>query len=144
VLPPVVTKEPYQTRLDPDDAGAVDDFAEDRGVTDAEAIRRLVKTGLEAVDEDEAEDEPPAMTDGGVTEEETREIVGNATDELAAELAGDFQRQLRVQQFTLAAGFVYIAAVASGTLRGIGAIVVGVVVLLALFAGTAYRDFANE
>jgi hypothetical protein len=146
-----VARDRFQTRLPDDRAEKVYEFQEDRDVSQAEAVRRLLYAGLEAeADEDEDdgaeadEDEKMAMADGGITKEETKEVVGNANDELASELTGDFQRQLRIQQFTLAAGFVYIAAVASGTLRGIGAIAVGVVVLLALFGGTAYRDFANE
>jgi len=41
-------KERYQTRLDPDDAAAVDEFAEQREIGEAEAVRRLIRAGIEA------------------------------------------------------------------------------------------------
>jgi hypothetical protein len=41
-------KERYQTRLDPDDAAAVDEFAEEREIGEAEAVRRLIRAGIEA------------------------------------------------------------------------------------------------
>jgi hypothetical protein len=41
-------KERYQTRLDPDDAAAVDEFAEEREIGESEAVRRLIRAGIEA------------------------------------------------------------------------------------------------
>lgn len=41
-------KKQYQTRLDPDVAKQVDRYAEDRGLSKSEAIRRLTEAGLEA------------------------------------------------------------------------------------------------
>lgn len=62
-------KKQYQTRLDPDNAEDVDRYADDRDVTKAEALRRLIRTGLEAETTDETaeeqaetEDEPPETT----------------------------------------------------------------------------------
>lgn len=43
-MPP---REKYQTRLSQDRAKAVDEYAEDRGISRAEAVRRLITTGLE-------------------------------------------------------------------------------------------------
>lgn len=52
----MVTKKQYQTRLDPDDAEAVEEYAEDHGVTDAEAVRRLIKAGLDVEQHDDDDD----------------------------------------------------------------------------------------
>jgi Fe-S-cluster formation regulator IscX/YfhJ len=47
-----MSKERYQTRLDPDTAAAVDDYADRHGVTEAEAVRRLVAAGLDVEQDD--------------------------------------------------------------------------------------------
>jgi hypothetical protein len=41
-------KKQYQTRLDPDVADRVDQYAADNDLTKSEAIRRLVREGIEA------------------------------------------------------------------------------------------------
>ena len=45
-------REKYQTRLDPDDARAVDTFQAQYDLSKAEAVRRLIKAGLEAENDD--------------------------------------------------------------------------------------------
>jgi predicted DNA-binding protein len=45
-------KKQYQTRLDPDTADRVDEYAEQQDVTKAEALRRLIAHGLNHADED--------------------------------------------------------------------------------------------
>jgi hypothetical protein len=49
----------YQTRLPPDHAEEVDSYADDRGISKAEAVRRLIVAGLETIsDPDDETDEP--------------------------------------------------------------------------------------
>jgi hypothetical protein len=43
-----MTRERIQTRDDPDVKEAVEDMAEEKDITEAEAVRRLVRTGLAA------------------------------------------------------------------------------------------------
>jgi hypothetical protein len=45
-------REKYQTRLDPDDARAVDTYQAQYDLSKAEAVRRLIKAGLEAENDD--------------------------------------------------------------------------------------------
>jgi hypothetical protein len=125
----VVTKEPYQTRLDPDDAGAVDDFAEDRGVTDAEALRRLVKAGLEAVDEDEADEDDDAETekkpvpDGGyVTQSEFRRTISglNVSLIVAAVYLGASSNDLLGPRATVAGGVLALVVLVASFVVGVG------------------------
>jgi hypothetical protein len=40
-----MTRETYSVRLDEDDAARVEQFAEDRGISESEAIRRLIRAG---------------------------------------------------------------------------------------------------
>lgn len=42
-----MAKEQWQTRLDPDQSGALEEYRDSRGLNDAEAVRRLIKHGLE-------------------------------------------------------------------------------------------------
>ena len=44
-------REKYQTRLPADTAAEVDDYIDEHDVSQSEAIRRLVESGLEAQDE---------------------------------------------------------------------------------------------
>jgi hypothetical protein len=44
----------YQTRLPADDAERVDDYVENRDISQAEAVRRLIRAGLE-VERDDGE-----------------------------------------------------------------------------------------
>ena len=40
-----MTRETYSVRLDEDDARRVEEFAEKRGISESEAIRRLIRAG---------------------------------------------------------------------------------------------------
>jgi len=46
-----MARKKYQTRLPADTADEVDEFIDEREITQAEGIRRLVESGLEAQDE---------------------------------------------------------------------------------------------
>jgi hypothetical protein len=46
------TKERYQTRLAPDTADSVDSYADRHDVTSAEAVRRLIRAGLDVEQDD--------------------------------------------------------------------------------------------
>jgi len=48
----MASKIQFQTRLDPDDAEAVEDYADQHEVTKAEAVRRLVRAGIDAEQHD--------------------------------------------------------------------------------------------
>jgi len=50
-------REQLQARCDPDTVDDVKAFQEAKGITKSEAVRRLIRTGLEAK-ADEADDEP--------------------------------------------------------------------------------------
>jgi len=43
-------KKQFQTRLDPDIAERVEDYADENDVSHSEAVRRIVRAGLEAAD----------------------------------------------------------------------------------------------
>lgn len=53
-----MARKKYQTRLPADTADEVDEFIDERDISQAEGIRRLVQSGLEA------QDEPDDETDG--------------------------------------------------------------------------------
>ena len=53
-------REKYQTRLPADTAAEVDDYIDEHDVSQSEAIRRLVESGLET------QDEPDEATDGEI------------------------------------------------------------------------------
>lgn len=53
---PDMGKTKYQTRLDPDDAERVDEYVAEHDLSESEAVRRLVRAGLEAEADDEADD----------------------------------------------------------------------------------------
>ena len=46
-------REQLQARCDPDTVEAVKEFQDDKDITKSEAVRRLIREGLEAKDEDE-------------------------------------------------------------------------------------------
>lgn len=50
-------RDRYQTRLDPDVAEKVDEYQEKIGTSQAETVRRLIKMGIESLEDDEDEDE---------------------------------------------------------------------------------------
>jgi len=50
-------REKYQTRLDSDDARAVESFQAEHDISQSEAVRRLIKDGLDAQDTDDDLDE---------------------------------------------------------------------------------------
>ena len=53
-----MARKKYQTRLPADTADEVDEFIDEREISQAEGIRRLVESGLDAQDEpDEATDD---------------------------------------------------------------------------------------
>jgi len=87
-------KKQYHTRLDDDTAQWVDEFREERDITQAEAVRRLVRAGQQEYQRDDSDDgdeleesdeetEQTVMADGsGVTEsvlEETASVLGALT-----------------------------------------------------------------
>lgn len=47
----MVERQRYQTRLSPDRADRVDDYAAENDLTQSEAVRRLIVAGLDATDE---------------------------------------------------------------------------------------------
>jgi hypothetical protein len=95
-----VARDKVQTRLPADRAEEVYGFQEDRDISQAEAVRRLVYAGLEAVDEDEADgaegDEDEA--DGGP---ETRTVVSG---QHLSSLAQLIQIALTLAVFVIVAG----------------------------------------
>jgi len=50
-------REKYQTRLDSDDARAVESYQAEHDISQSEAVRRLIKDGLDAQDADDDLDE---------------------------------------------------------------------------------------
>lgn len=106
-------KKQYTTRLDPDDAKAVEQYREERELTQAEAIRRLVRARLDTLNDDL--DEPEAMPDGG---------------EVVRHLNRQEQNQ-RWRTTAMLAGLLYALIYFEG-FRGPASIVVGVLVFVAL------------
>jgi len=74
-------KKQYHTRLDDDTAQWVDEFREERDITQAEAVRRLVRAGQQEYQPDDSDDsdeetEQTVMADGsGVTEAVLRDTM---------------------------------------------------------------------
>ena len=60
-------REQLQARCDPDTIDEVQQLADEKGISKSEAVRRLIRTGLEAK-ADEADDEPEThrAAQGGV------------------------------------------------------------------------------
>jgi hypothetical protein len=54
-------REQYQTRLDNDTAEKVDEYQDERDLSKAEAVRRLIKEGLESLDD--PDDDGPSNDD---------------------------------------------------------------------------------
>jgi hypothetical protein len=50
-------RELVQARADPDTVQGIEDYAEERDISQSEAIRRLLREGLEADEEEEEEEE---------------------------------------------------------------------------------------
>jgi hypothetical protein len=122
-------KERYQTRLDPDDAERVEHFADEHNITKAEAVRRLIQTGLDAeegvlkTDADEIRDHLQTIrTDGGQ--------VANRLDRLETYQERE-RRRRRNQTITSAAGIAYIVAVLGFGFEGVLSLAVGIAILVA-------------
>ncbi|CCC41971.1 hypothetical protein [Haloquadratum walsbyi] len=49
-----MVRQQYQTRLDADDARRVEEYQDEHNISEAEAMRRLVRRGLDHTDDDEA------------------------------------------------------------------------------------------
>lgn len=58
----------YQTRLPADDAERVDDYVENRDISQAEAVRRLIRAGLEVERDDGEIVDTRDMATAGVNE----------------------------------------------------------------------------
>jgi hypothetical protein len=102
-------KKQFTTRLDIDDAEAVKEYQEERDLTQAEAVRRLVRKGVESVDDERAR----TMPDGGA-------------------VINRLNRQERNQKWRGAstlAGLMYVLAYFEG-FRGAASIVVGVLIFV--------------
>ena len=56
-------REQLQARCDPDTIDEVQQLADEKGISKSEAVRRLIREGLEAK-ADEADDEPPIKRAG--------------------------------------------------------------------------------
>lgn len=78
------TRQRYQTRLDPDDAAAVDEYQEKHDISQAEAVRRLIQDGLESAGEND--DEP------------TRAEIAADLREIEDELSTDDERTHQMNQ----------------------------------------------
>jgi hypothetical protein len=129
VLGPVSGKsEQFNTRLDPDDAAAVKEYADEHGVTKSEATRRFIRAGLEAVDEDDDEDddaetEKKPMPDGGyVTQTEFRRAIGGLNVGLivAAVYLGASTSGLLGRRATVAGGVLALVVLVASFVVGAG------------------------
>lgn len=110
-------KKQYTTRLDPDDAEAVEKYRKERELTQAEAIRRLVRDRLDTLSDDL--DETEAMPDGG---------------EVVRRLDRQKQNQ-RWRTTAILAGLLYALLYFEG-FRGLPSIVMGILVFVALVVAT--------
>lgn len=124
---PVTGKtEQFNTRLDPDDAAAVKEYADDHGVTKSEATRRMIRAGLESIDEDEADEdeaEKMAVPDGGVvTQSEFRRAIGGLNVGLivAAIYLGASSSGLLGRQATIVGGVLALAVLIASFVTGVG------------------------
>jgi hypothetical protein len=89
-------KKQYHTRLDDDTAQWVDEFREERDITQAEAVRRLVRAGQEDLQLDDSDD----------SAEET-----DSERQLATDGGGGVARQFFQQSATLYSVIVVLTAV---------------------------------
>jgi hypothetical protein len=147
-------KERFQTRLNSDDAEAVGEYQDQTGASEAEAIRRLVRAGLDAerTDEDEAAtaareaaEAARKSPDGGKVMDrfdEVNERFDNQTDRIRRQEVNQ-----RWRFISLTASALYIAAVLSDTLGGWTAAMIGVGVLaglvVTLYGVTDARDLTR-
>lgn len=120
-------KTRWQTRLDPDDTERVEEYRDDRDLSDAEAVRRLLREGLDAVEEPDE-----AVADGGWKEQTTDRL-----DRLESSHKTTTAMEV-VQSVSIAVGLLYIILNVAGVLSGALAIVVGVVLLIPLLGVSAY------
>lgn len=118
---------PVQTRVDPDTKEILERYADDREINQSQAVRRMVRTQLDA------EGYGVAATDGGVT-------VAERLDEIEQQQ----KHASTTYTATLAVGLAYVvfsvATGASGLLWG----VVGVGALLAVVLATAARNMEAD
>jgi hypothetical protein len=121
-----VARDKVQTRLPADRAEEVYGFQEDRDISQAEAVRRLVYAGLEAVDEDEADEdeaERQLIGDGGyVTQSEFRRTIGglNVSLIVAAVYLGASSNDLLGPRATVAGGVLALVVLVASFVVGVG------------------------
>jgi hypothetical protein len=98
-------REKYQTRLSQDRAEAVDEYAEDRGISRAEAVRRLITTGLkEKADEEEDQQTDPEKARYEALAEMGEKASAYGLVSLVALLLIRFLAALLIQQLGLTVG----------------------------------------
>jgi len=149
-------KEQYQTRLIAPDARKVDEYADKHDITHAEAIRQLVRAGLERemdheVTPEEIRHDLQRIADGGqelltrqqeiehlVTQQRTR-LLERIDDLEATQESRTEEQRKRIKSnriFTALLAVAYIGAVLSGLATGTTSVALGVVVIL--LHGTAW------
>lgn len=102
------TKEQFHTRLDADDAAALEEYQDSRNLTTAEAVRRLIQAGLEA---EAADEDKPSRDEIADDLDEVRESVRGIRDEVADEENVTVMRQMGGKRIgTLAIGIPVVAA----------------------------------
>jgi Ribbon-helix-helix protein, copG family. len=99
-------KKQVTTRLDADDAEAVERYCDEKDITQAEAVRRLIREGL---------DERQARADGG-------EVISRIEEQ---------EQVNRWRMATIVAGIMYVLAYSEG-FRGPASIVFGLLIVASL------------
>jgi hypothetical protein len=122
-----MSKERYQTRLDPDDADAVEEYQEEHDLTESEAVRQLVQEGIQAT----GEPVEATVADGGEVADRLDGF--EEQQRRAADHAKSFQTAANV------AGGLFIAAWAIGLVSGLLALGLAVVVLVIEASALAYN-----
>jgi len=127
---PDMGKTKYQTRLDDDDAERVDEYTEDRGINQSEAVRRLVRAGLAQ------EGYPVTATDGA----------GQIADRLEAIEARQAEQEQadKLHTAALLTGLLYIVATVTLGLSGLIWAVAGIGAIIAIAGATHYRNRAGD
>jgi hypothetical protein len=121
-------KQQFNTRLDTDEAGQVEKYAETHDITEAEATRRFIRKGIRS---------EQARTDGGpVTTNEFREAMREQKQQR--------RKTTRIQNASVLTGVVYLGAVAGDLLVGQEAIAGGLIVLAVLVASLVFVGDVDE
>lgn len=132
------TKEQFHTRLDEDDAAALEEYQDSRNLTTAEAVRRLIQAGLEAETEDE---DTPGRGEIAEDLDEVRASVRGIRDDLDEDGQVHRMRQMSAKRIgTLAIGIGVVAAgldAATVALSTVGLAVLGLVGLALIGYGLA-------